>query len=187
MTLFEKAATFAIKAHEGMVRKGGLPYILHPFEVASIAATMTTDEEVLAAALLHDTIEDTKTTVDDIEQEFGAKVAYYVMMETERQFEDVPRDKSWMERKAVSLEELSNCKDRNVMILWLSDKLSNMRSFHREWKKGGQSIWSSMNQNDPAKQAMYYRVIEKLTGELKDTDAWREFSSLVGQVFKEVR
>lgn len=186
MTLFEKAAAFAIKAHEGMVRKDGRPYILHPFEVASIAATMTTDEDVLAAALLHDTIEDTGTTVDDIEQEFGARVAYFVMMETERQFEDVPRDKSWMQRKAVSLEELSNCKDRNVMILWLSDKLSNMRSFHRNWKTSGQKIWDSMNQNDPVKQAMYYRVIAKLTGDLKDQDAWQEFNSLVGKVFKEV-
>lgn len=188
MTLFEKAAVFAIKAHEGMMRKGDrLPYIIHPFEVASIAATMTEDEEVLAAALLHDTIEDTGTTVEDIEQEFGAKVAYYVMMETERQFEDVPRDKSWMQRKAVSLEELGNCKDRNVKILWLSDKLSNMRSFYHEWKKGGQKIWESMNQNDPVKQAMYYRVISKLTGDLRDMEAWREFNTLVETVFKEVR
>lgn len=147
MTLFEKAAVFAIKAHEGMMRKGDrLPYIIHPFEVA-----------------------------------------YYVMMETERQFEDVPRDKSWMQRKAVSLEELGNCKDRNVKILWLSDKLSNMRSFYHEWKKGGQKIWESMNQNDPVKQAMYYRVISKLTGDLRDMEAWREFNTLVETVFKEVR
>ena len=186
MTLFDKAATFAIKAHEDKTRKlGKLPYVIHPFEVATIAATMTTDENVLAAALLHDTIEDTDTTEQDLRLNFGDRVTYLVLQETEER-SDLPRWKSWQERKEKSLVELEGCTDRDVKILWLSDKLSNMRSFYRSWKKEGNSFWNKMNQRDPVKQAWYYRTIASLVSELKDQDAWKEYDTLVETVFKEV-
>ena len=76
MSLFDDAARFAVDAHAGMLRKGdAIPYVLHPFEVASIAATITTDEEVLAAALLHDTVEDADASLDRIRELFGDRVA----------------------------------------------------------------------------------------------------------------
>ena len=186
MTLFDKAATFAIKAHSSETRKlGKIPYVIHPFEVAAIAATMTSDENVLSAALLHDTIEDTDTTEHDLRLNFGERVTHLVMMETEEKF-DLPRWKSWQERKEKSLEELAECKERDVKILWLSDKLSNMRSFYRIWEKDGNSFWSRMNQRDITKQAWYYRTIARLVSELKDQDAWKEYNSLVETIFKGV-
>lgn len=186
MTLFDKAASFAIKAHEDKTRKlGKLPYVIHPFEVATIVATMTTDEHVLAAALLHDTIEDTDTTEQDLRLNFGDRVTHLVLMETEEKL-DLPRWKSWQERKERSLQELAGCNERDVKILWLSDKLSNMRSFYRSWKKEGGAFWNKMNQRDPAKQAWYYRTIADLVSELKDQDAWKEYNTLVETVFKEV-
>ena len=76
MRLIEKAIVFATWAHEGAVRKGkGRPFILHPLEVLSIAASLTEDEEVLAAAVLHDTVEDTPVTREEIEWKFGFRVA----------------------------------------------------------------------------------------------------------------
>ena len=64
-TLFDAAAQFAIEAHRGGERRGkGFPYIIHPMEAASIVATVTNDPEMLAAAILHDTVEDTDVTIE---------------------------------------------------------------------------------------------------------------------------
>ena len=172
MTLFDKAAAFAIKAHQDKTRKlGKLPYVIHPFEVATIAATMTNDEHVLSAALLHDTIEDTETTEQDLRLNFGDRVTYLVLMETEEKLADMPRWKSWQERKEKSLKELADCTDRDVKILWLSDKLSNMRSFYRSWKIEGNSFWNKMNQRDPSKASSRTRMHGRNT-----THWWRQFS-----------
>ena len=76
MNIIEKAIQFATKAHEGAYRKGtSLPYIIHPLEAASIAAQITEDPEVIAAAVLHDVVEDTSFTEDNIRVLFGSRVA----------------------------------------------------------------------------------------------------------------
>ena len=79
--IFEKAVAFAMKAHEGQKRKDGSVYILHPLEDAAIVGTMTTDLEMLAAAVLHDTVEDTPVTAQDILDNFGERVAELVAHE----------------------------------------------------------------------------------------------------------
>ena len=97
--MIKEAAEFAAKAHEGAVRKGSqIPYITHPLETAVIVSLMTEDEEVIAAALLHDVIEDAGIKKEEIEARFGSRVAELVADETE--------DKSlgWMERKAITLK-----------------------------------------------------------------------------------
>lgn len=72
--LLDKAICFAARAHAGQVRKGTTtPYIFHPLEAATICATITDDEEVLAAAVLHDVVEDTDTTIGQVEAEFGPR------------------------------------------------------------------------------------------------------------------
>ena len=72
MSKLNEAIKFASDKHDGQIRKlTNLPYIFHPFEVAQIVATMTNDEDVICAALLHDTVEDTKTTLDEIADKFG--------------------------------------------------------------------------------------------------------------------
>ncbi len=83
MGIFEKAVAFAFKAHEGQRRKDGSIYVLHPLEVAVIVGSMTNDEEILAAAVLHDTVEDTSVTAQDILDNFGERVAELVAHETE--------------------------------------------------------------------------------------------------------
>ena len=76
MTNFEEAICFAVAAHQGARRKGETtPYILHPMEAASICATVTSDQDVLTAAVLHDTVEDTDVTLAQIAERFGARVA----------------------------------------------------------------------------------------------------------------
>ena len=78
LTLLDKAIIFATKAHSGARRKGtNVPYIVHPIEAAAIVSTMTDDEEVIAAAVLHDVIEDTDATEDDLYARFGGSPSWY--------------------------------------------------------------------------------------------------------------
>ena len=75
--MVRKAALFAAKAHEGAVRKGSnIPYITHPMETAVIVSMMTDDKEVIAAALLHDVIEDAGVSEDELREQFGDRVAW---------------------------------------------------------------------------------------------------------------
>lgn len=84
MTLLDEAIRFAVQAHSGQPRKGtNMPYILHPLEAAAIVATMTDDLEIIAAAVLHDTLEDAHISVDEITEKFGQCVADIVNSETE--------------------------------------------------------------------------------------------------------
>lgn len=186
--LLDRAIAFATKAHSGTLRKkDGIPYILHPMEVASIAGGITTDEEVLTAALLHDTVEDTNVTLDTIKSQFGDRVAALVASETEDKRRDRSPAETWMQRKVESLAALRNAVDPGVHVLWLSDKLANMRSFARQYEKEGDRMWKDYNQTDPAQQAWYYRTIEALTSDLKDTNAWKELRALNARVFGGVK
>lgn len=186
--LLDRAIAFATKAHSGTLRKkDGIPYILHPMEVASIAGGITTDVEVLTAALLHDTVEDTDVTLDTIKSQFGDRVAALVASETEDKRRDRSPAETWMQRKMESLAALRNAVDPGVHVLWLSDKLANMRSFARQYEKEGDRMWKDYNQTDPAQQAWYYRTIEALTSDLKDTNAWKELRALNARVFGGVK
>lgn len=184
MDVFDRAIIFAVKAHEGQNRKNGGAYIAHPLEAAAIAATMTDDREVLAAAVLHDTVEDTEVTAQDILREFGERTAFYVACETEDKRADLPPSSTWRVRKEESFGVLTQCDDINVRIIWLADKLSNMRSFYRQYRKVGSSFWQIFNQKDPEQQHWYYRTVADILAELSDTPAWLEYNELIEKVFE---
>lgn len=186
MDVFEKAICFATEKHSGQVRKlSNAPYILHPLEVAAIVGTMTDDKEVLAAAVLHDTVEDTDTTLEEIRENFGKRVSLLVMTETEEKREDRPAAETWELRKEETLIILQNTKEIGVKMMWMGDKLSNIRSFRREYEKHGDEIWLQLNQKDPAKQGWYYSTIAKYLIDLKDYAAYREYVEHVNFLFKD--
>ena len=185
MELVNKAIIYAADVHDGMRRKrNDTPYILHPMEAAVIVSTMTDDQEVIAAAVLHDVVEDTPTTIEEIEKEFGPRVRKLVEAETENKREDIPPYETWLLRKEESLQILRDTDDIDVIIIWLGDKLANMRSFYRQWKKEGDAMWNNFNQKDPEMQAWYYHSIAELTSRLSDTPAWIEYNALTNIVFK---
>ena len=184
MSILEDAITFAANAHEGQIRKlSGTPYILHPLEVASIISTMTTDLETMAAGVLHDTVEDCGVALSELRERFGARVCALVESETERRSDGRADAETWQERKTTSLDDLRRTQDRDVKILWLADKLSNVRSFYREYEKDGDRIWLSLHQKDPRMQAWYYRTIADCLSELSDTSAYAEYIRLVSELF----
>ena len=86
-----KAIEFAAMAHDGMVRKKDkTPYILHPLEAAVIVGSMTDDRDVISAAVLHDVVEDTDITIEEIEERFGSRVRALVESETEDKRAELP-------------------------------------------------------------------------------------------------
>ena len=120
------------------------------------------------------------------EENFGARVRTLVESETEDKIADLPPEDTWRIRKEESLEELKNCGDTDVLMLWIGDKLSNMRSFYRIWKNEGDAMWQSFNQKAPSQQKWYYTTIAELTSSLKEFSAWQEYSELVKIVFGKV-
>lgn len=184
--IVSKAMMFAISAHSGQTRKGQrMPAILHSMEASVIAATLTKDLDVVAAAILHDTIEDTDVTPEQLRAMFGDKIADLVASETENKRENLPPAESWQIRKEESIAELAAADDINIKILWLSDKLSNMRSFYRLHAQSGDKMWERFNQKDPQKQEWYYRKVAEMLSELKDTFAYQEYLFLYSEVFKD--
>ena len=184
MELVSEAIAFAVKAHDGMRRKKSeAPYILHPMEAAVIVGTMTDDQNLIAAAALHDVVEDANITIDEIEEKFGKRVRELVESETEDKRADLPPESTWRIRKEESLAVLKNTEDIGVLMVWLGDKLANMRAIYRDFKAEGVSMWQRFNQKDPDEQAWYYRSIVKLTEHLSDTSAWLEYKALTELVF----
>ena len=184
MELVSEAIAFAVKAHDGMRRKKGEdPYILHPMEAAVIVGTMTTDQNLIAAAALHDVVEDAGITIEEIEEKFGKRVRELVASETEDKRSDLPPTETWRIRKEESLAVLRDTDDIDVLMVWMGDKLSNMRAIYRDFKVEGHAMWQKFNQKDVEQQAWYYRTIADLTKRLSNTSAWIEYKALTDLVF----
>ena len=183
---FDKAMQFAIEAHKGQKRKvTGTPYILHPMEVAAICAAMSDNDALLSAALLHDTVEDTAVTIEDIEEQFSPRIAELVKCETEDKREGQEKAATWKLRKEESLLWLRDSGDLDVKKLWLADKLSNMRSFLRTYLVDGLDMWKRFNQTDTELQKWYYCCVADYTRELENEVPWQEYVYLLERVFGE--
>ena len=175
MNMLEEAIVYATIMHQGKVRKfGGRPFILHPMEVAQILSTMTDDMEVIAAGILHDVVEDTDGTLDEIEKRFGERVAHLVDSESEDEYPGEDRSATWQRRKEGSLLTLRKSRDVGVKMLWLADKLSNMRSLSQIYSEQGDAMWTELH-GDPERQLWYYKsVAEALELSLNRTGAFKE-------------
>ena len=182
--LLDRAIIFAVKAHAGTERRGkGYPYIVHPMEAVEIVATMTSDQELLAAAALHDTVEDTDVTVEQIRAEFGDRIADLVAAETDRIPDQVGDDEeTWHARKRAAIDRLSKASHDAKMVA-LGDKLSNMRAIARDYSIQGDALWNIFHAKDPKDHEWHYRGLADALKELDGTFAYQEFVNLINQVF----
>ena len=162
--MIDKAREFATKAHDGQFRKGTKrPYIVHPIEVGDIVSTMTTDEEVISAAILHDTIEDCEGV-------------------TERMSED--KSRTWMERKSATIEHLRTA-PQEVQMIALADKLSNMRDIDRDYPIDGEKLWERFRMKDKEIIGWYYKgVRDSLREAFAGVEAYEEYCRLVAKNFE---
>ncbi len=127
LTLVKKAYRYSLSHHDGQTRASGEPYLAHPLEVASVLADMRLDTTAIASGLLHDSIEDTDVTVDDIRAEFGEQVAHIVEGVTKiSKIDFASREEAQAEsvRKMV----LAMVDDIRVVLIKLADRLHNMRT-----------------------------------------------------------
>jgi len=186
LSVLDEAIVFAVNAHSGYLRKGSkIPYILHPLEAAAIVATITEDERVMAAAVLHDVVEDTYVTIEEVKEKFGDYISGLVAAETENKREGESREETWRIRKQETIDHLMYSPSREVKILTLGDKLSNIRAINKDYKAAGNEVWQRFNQKDSREHAWYYNAILELTSELHEYPAWQEFRGLIKLIFGE--
>ena len=181
--LLDRAIVFAVRAHAGTERRGkGFPYIVHPMEAVEIVATMTPDQELLAAAALHDTVEDTDVTVEQIRDEFGDRIASLVAEESDIEVNNISREESWRIRKQAAIDRLAAA-SRDAKMVALGDKLSNMRAIARDYALQGDALWNLFRVKERKDHEWHYRSLAESLSELKDTFAYKEFVQLINEVF----
>lgn len=185
--LLDDAITFATNAHTGQLRKGAdIPYISHPLEAAAIVGTMTTDDEIIAAAVLHDVVEDTAATVEQVRELFGERVAELVACESENKRENLPAQSTWKIRKQETIDHLKTA-PVDVKMITLGDKLSNIRAIHRDYHTIGDALWQRFNQKDKNEHHWYYQSIADCLAELNGFQAYKEYCELIRKTFDDVR
>ena len=178
-SLLDRAILFAVRAHAGTERRGkGFPYIVHPMEAMAIASTMTADQEILAAAALHDVVEDTEMTLEDLRKEFGDRIARLVDTESDRT--DPSLD--WRARKEESLRRLKGASYEEKIVA-LGDKLSNMRAIARDYSSLGEVFWDRFRIKEKSVHGWRYHALLDALSELSDTYAYQEFEFLVNRIF----
>ena len=150
----EAALRYAALAHQDQRRKGSdTPYITHPVQVATILERAGfTDETLLAAAMLHDVVEDCDITHDQLREEFGSDVADIVAALSERKTDDTGHKRPWEDRKCEHLEHLTDA-SLAVRALTLADKLHNLETIALDLKSGT-DVWSRFNA--PKERLLWY-------------------------------
>lgn len=145
-SMIEKAYAIASEAHNGQLRKSGEPYIIHPLNVAIILADLELDKETIVAGLLHDVVEDTVMTEDDLKREFGEEVALLVDGVTKLEKLPLTPDGDHsdvkLEMQAENLRKmfLAMAKDIRVIMIKLADRLHNMRTLRYQKPESQQRI-----------------------------------------------
>ena len=181
--LLDRAIVFAVRAHAGTERRGkGFPYIVPPLEAVEIVATMTSDQELLAAAALHDTVEDTDVTIEQIRAEFGDRIASLVAAESDIAVSGMSQEDSWHIRKQTAIDRLA-ASSRDAKMVALGDKLSNMRAIARDYAVQGDALWSIFRVKERKAHEWHYRGLAEALHELQETFAYKEFEQLIHQVF----
>lgn len=178
-----KAYAYAAAAHAGQYRKGTkIPYMAHIIMTMNYAVELTADTEVLQAAILHDTVEDTWVTFGDLREPFGDRVVGLVAGMTENKRHGQPPAETWELRKREAVEQLDS-KSLDVKRIVLADKTANLESIVKERKFMGERIWEKFNQTDRRKHEWYFRSLRERLGELNDTSVIKVYDKYLEILF----
>ncbi|MBT3368802.1 MAG: bifunctional (p)ppGpp synthetase/guanosine-3',5'-bis(diphosphate) 3'-pyrophosphohydrolase [Nitrospina sp.] len=179
--MISKAIETALKAHQGQPRKGTeIPYSTHPLAVGIILAKAGCTDDVIAAGILHDTVEDTDTRFDDLRVKFGAKVATIVEGCSE------PNKKAeWEERKQHTIDSLKGASP-DIKFVSLADKFHNISSMASDYAEVGERLWDRFKRGRKAQKGYYEGLVVALRDDNAD-EAYgalhKEFSTRVEKVF----
>lgn len=175
--MIELAIQVAAKAHQNQKRKGtDIPYITHPYMVGMILQKERCSDELVAAGILHDTVEDTYVTLDYIRDTFGQYVAEIVGGCSEPD-----KSLSWEERKTYKLHALKTA-SLDIRIVTCADKLHNIRTTIKEYNRVGEKVWDRFNRGRE-KQSWYYNELIKVLCDREDNPPeMRIFSELKNEI-----
>lgn len=181
MSVIQEAINFAAKKHQGQYRKGTeIPYITHPFAVGMLLQKAKCSEAVIAAGILHDTIEDTKTTYEELTKHFGVQIANLVRAASEH-------DKSlpWHVRKQNTIDQLKDASFEEVQVI-TADKLHNLQSIMADLASVGEQVWKRFNHGKPDQHWYYASIVRELAPRSKEFILIRELEQEVKNVFGSV-
>ena len=158
MNIKEKAKLFAIEAHRGQVRKSepDKPMVMHPIGVGDLLESYGYDDNVVAAGYLHDVVEDTNFTIEDINKYFGSEIAFLVMGASEPD-----KSLSWEERKKHTIEETKRLPLRNKLVI-CADKINNLEDLYLKFEKTGIRDFSSFKRGEESQRWYYTEVYRSL-------------------------
>jgi (p)ppGpp synthase/HD superfamily hydrolase len=154
--LIRRALVFAARKHTASRKGTDVPYIIHPAQVAIILARHGYDDHVLAAAILHDVLEDTDTTPEDLSGLFGERVLHLILEVSEPQF-DLPKDQTWEQRKWAKLEQLRMATPEALAIC-AADRLHNVSETLHEIAVHGSVVWQRFRRR-PEKHLEFERAV----------------------------
>lgn len=180
MNLKEKAKMFAIHAHMRQIRKSepDKPMIIHPISVGMLLEEYGYDESVVAAGYLHDVVEDTKYTIEDIRKEFGDEIANLVMNASEPD-----KSLSWEDRKRHTIEETKQSPLKNKLII-CADKINNLEDLMLIFQKSGKRDFSAFNRGEEQQKWYYTSVYESLIyGEDENLPIFKRLKKVLDIVF----
>jgi (p)ppGpp synthase/HD superfamily hydrolase len=174
LNVIQKAINFAAKAHKNQYRKStDIPYITHPFAVGMLLQEANCTDAVIAGGILHDTIEDTPTTYEELTEHFGVQIANLVRAASEH-------DKSlpWDQRKQHTIDMLKDANLEEIQVI-TADKLHNLTSIKDDLEVIGDKVWERFNHGKLQQHWYYDSIVKELSPRKK------EFK-LIGELEKEV-
>ena len=172
-----EAIVFATRKHEGQLRKGtDTPYITHPMHVMSILQSLGCNTDVIVAGALHDTLEDTKTTEDEIRTNFGSEVLGYIKGMSE------DKTKSWKERKSTTIKNLDTDSDA-VKLICFADKYSNLLSMEKDLQVCGSKLWERFKAPKNEIEWYYRGVGNALSSFMTDNSLYKDYIKTLDIVF----
>lgn len=186
-----RAIKFAAEAHEGHYRKGtNIPYISHLMNVMKILCENNCSDEVVIAGILHDVVEDTPITIEQVERKFGKTVADMVAgaSEPEKTQKDQQWKGSWQERKQHTIDYLGNEANLDKLLVSCADKLDNARAIKQNFMELGDKFWERFNAGKEDQKWYYTGLAEAFEKRAKQygtplSNMSEAFSKVVNDIF----
>ena len=178
MQKLDYAILFATKAHDGQRRKtDNVDMIFHPFTVGMLLQKEGADEDTVIAGILHDVVEDTKYTLDDIENIFGKNVRNIV--------EEVTEDKSleWKKRKEEAIEKVRNASIQGKMVE-CADKINNLESLYDLLQEKGAEVWKNFNKPYSEQKWYYTEMYQAVVDNAENNQFFERYKKILNKVFE---
>lgn len=177
------ALNFALKHHGEVlqVRKAtNIPYIIHPVGVMQILLKFTDDAEIIQAGILHDIIEDTKGSAEDIEKAFGPRVKNLVLAASEPDHDAL----EWEDRKRHTIRYVASEAPMDALYVISADKLHNFSTIVEDFNTIGEKVWQKFNRGKDDQRWYYESMSEAILSRDKENPLFKEFYRLVHDFFK---